>query len=110
VWYKFANQYGEPTPFIPEPTRELGSNEQEALADDTPALDKRIKELANPKKDPYQQTIEGQLTSLHHENKNMLDPNGEEPDALWRGWGIKAQSDATSPDKNWPAALSKVQV
>lgn len=113
MWYKFANQFGEPTPFIPEPTRPLGANEQEALTDamDMPALEKRIKELANPKKDPYKQTLEGQLADLHHENKNLLDPNGAEADALWRGWGIKAQSDAAMPqDKNWPASLSKVQV
>jgi hypothetical protein len=111
VWYKFANQFGEPTPFTPEPSRALGANEQEALVNVMPALEKRIKELANPKKDPYKQTLEGQLADLHHENKNLLDPNGAEADALWRGWGIKAQSDAAMPqDKNWPAALSKVQV
>lgn len=113
MWYRFSNQFGEPTPFIPEPTRTLGSNEKEALTDatDTPALEKRIKELADPHKDPYKQTLEGQLSDLHHETKNLIDPSGAEADALWRGWGIKAQSDAAMPqDKNWPASLSKVQV
>jgi len=111
VWYKFANQFGDPTPFIPEPTRPMGSNEQEALADvnEMPGLKTRIKELANPKVDPYQKTLEGQLANMHHENKNQLDPNASEPDALWRGWGIKSQSDAAGPqDKNWPASVSKV--
>lgn len=113
MWYKLANQFSEPTPFIPEPSRPMGSNEQEALNGfkDLPALTKRMKELANPKKDPYQQTIEGQLSDMHHENRNRLDPNGDEADALWRGYGIKAQSDAAMPqDKNWPSHLSRMQV
>ena len=92
MWYRFANQFGEPTPFTPEPSRSMGSNEQEAMADamHMPALEKRMKELANPRKDPYKQTLEGQLSDLHQESKNRLDPNGEEADALWRGWGVKA--------------------
>ncbi len=112
MWYKFANQFGEPTPFVPEPSRQMGSNEQEALADvETPAFDKRKKDLANPKKDPYQQTIEGQLQYLHHESQNQLDPNSSQYDQLWRGLDIKKQSDAAFPqDKNWPASLGKVQV
>lgn len=111
MWYKFANQFGDPTPFIPEPSRDMGSNEKAALTDveEMPALKTRLRELSNPKEDPYQKTLEGQLANMHHENKNRLDPNGDEPDALWRGWGIKAQSDAAFPqDKNWPSSLSKV--
>lgn len=113
MWYKFANQFGEPTPFIPEDERELGSNEKEALTDKVdamPALTQRIEELSNPKKDPYKKTLEGQLEHLHQENMNELDPNSAQPDALWRGLDVANQSKATSPNKNWPAAMSNVQV
>lgn len=113
MWYRLANQFGTPTPFVPEPSRPLGSNEAEHIAEeDTTEVDSHhLPEKPKEKPNPYTQNLEGQLADLHHETQYQIDFNAFQPDQLWRGDNVKHQSDAEIPQgKNWPSSVGRTHV
>ncbi|MBS1722376.1 MAG: hypothetical protein JSS66_05155 [Armatimonadetes bacterium] len=90
---------------------QLRPGEDDTSAEFLNAWDAQKKKLDDPAEDPYQQTMEKRLESFHHETRNVVDPNSDKQDALWRGLDVKKQSDAEIPQSsNWPASLDRVRV